>query len=332
MKPLSFGTRPRRALDKSRRFRPTLAPSNRGKLQVVQHIPVLLHQTLEGLAIKPDGRYWDGTFGGGGHSGEILARLEGDGRLTATDRDAVAEERAKQFATDARFTFQRGTILEMTEQLEGPWDGFLWDLGTSMMQLKDPERGFSFKDDGPLDMRMDRRHGTTAADLVNEMREEDLADLIYKYGEDRLSRRIAWQIVQARRHERIETTLALAECCRRAYPKKHHRIDPATRTFQALRIAVNEELDQVSEPLPKAVAKLAVGGRAAIISFHSLEDRIVKHCFRELAANGPYRIHTKKPLVADEQEARENPASRSAKLRVLERMPDGWSAKKGGRK
>lgn len=313
-----------------RRSRPTLATSQRGKLLVVQHIPVLLNQTLEGLAIKPAGRYWDGTFGGGGHSGEILARLNEEGRLTATDRDAVAEERAGRYADDPRFQFRRGTIAAMTDELSGPFDGFLWDLGTSMMQLKDPERGFSFKDDGPLDMRMDRRQETTAADLVNEMLEEDLANLIYKYGEDRLSRRIARQVVMARQQARIETTRELAECCKRAYPKKHHRIDPATRTFQALRIAVNDELDQVSDPLPKAVAKLAVGGRAVVISFHSLEDRIVKHCFRELAANGPYRVVTKKPLIADEEEARENPASRSAKLRVLERMPDGWTPKKRG--
>ncbi|CAM2065987.1 16S rRNA (cytosine(1402)-N(4))-methyltransferase RsmH [Sulfidibacter corallicola] len=297
-----------------------------------QHIPVLMEEVLEGLAVRPDGTYWDGTFGGGGHSGRVLAQLGPDGRLHGSDRDDVAEARAGAFASDSRFSFHRGAIEDVIDLIPNGLAGFLWDLGTSMMQLKEADRGFSFKEDGPLDMRMDRRQETTAADLVNNLPEGELADLIYMYGEERLSRRIARQIVAARQEHPIETTGALAELCRRAYPKRYHRIDPATRTFQALRIAINNELDMLRHQLPRAAAKLAEGGRAVIISFHSLEDRIVKHTFRELSETGEFAVLTKKPRVAAEEESRLNPASRSAKLRVLERCIPGSEPRSKGRR
>ena len=283
------------------------------------HLPVMLTETLDGLALRPDGTYWDGTFGRGGHSMAILARLGEAGRLIASDRDAAAADTAAA-VTDPRFRFLRGSLEEVTGTLEGPLDGLLWDLGCSTPQLKDPERGFSFSEPGPLDMRMDRDQELTAEVLVNQTPEKELADLIYLYGEERFSRRIASRIVEARKRARIEDTQTLADICRGVYPKKrHHRIHPATRTFQALRIAVNDELGQLERNLNTALHLLAPGGRAVIISFHSLEDRIVKHGFRGLAKEGGFHILTKRPLVAGEEELAANPAARSAKLRIIER-------------
>ncbi len=282
------------------------------------HIPVLIKETLEGLAIRPDGCYWDGTFGRGGHTRLILEQLGENGSLVGSDWDETAEA-ASQLIEDDRFRFIRGSLSQVVDQTPPNLSGVLWDLGCSTPQLKDPERGFSFKENGPLDMRMDQSQPTTAADLVNETREEDLANLIYKYGEERFSRRIAARIIEWRKEEPFHDTDRLARLCRSVYPKKYHRIDPATRTFQALRIVVNNELGELEDTLPLVLARLAPGGRAVIISFHSLEDRIVKHCFRQHAKEGGYKIITKRPLVADEAEARENPASRSAKLRVIEK-------------
>lgn len=187
------------------------------------------------------------------------------------------------------------------------------------MQLKEGERGFSFAENGPLDMRMDVRQKLTAYQVVNQYEETRLADLIYHYGEERFSRRIAARVVSQRRRAPIEDTKTLADICRGVYPRRHHRIDPATRTFQALRIAVNDELGQLERTLPRALARLRQGGRGVVISFHSLEDRIVKHGFREHSRGGSYRLITKKPLVPDEDERRANPASRSAKLRIIAR-------------
>lgn len=286
---------------------------------MIEHISVMMEQVLDGLSIKADGVYWDGTFGGGGHSSKILEALSEQGRLIGSDRDLTAMARSERFAGDARFTFLRGAISKVVDEIPEGIDGFLWDLGVSTMQIKDPERGFAFMADGPLDMRMDTADGETAADLVNSLPEKELADLIYKYGEERLSRRIARLVVLERKEKRIEDTATLADICRRAYPRKRHRIDPATRTFQALRIAVNGELDEIESSIPKALAKLAPGGRAVIISFHSLEDRIVKHTFREFAKTGPFQILTKKPLIPTDEETHANPAARSAKLRVLAR-------------
>lgn len=287
---------------------------------MIAHVPVMKNEALEGLAIRPNGTYWDGTFGRGGHSLAILERLDEKGRLIASDRDEQAEAVAMEM-NDTRLCFYRGTLEEALSRIEEPLAGFLWDLGCSTPQLKDATRGFSFSEAGPLDMRMDQKQELTAADLINETPEKELADLIYKYGEERFSRRISARIVAARTESRIENTLTLAEICRSVYPKKrHHRIHPATRTFQALRIATNDELDQLESSLPIALERLSAHGRAVVISFHSLEDRIVKHTFRPLAKEGRYRIITKRPLQASELETGENPASRSAKLRILERL------------
>jgi len=289
----------------------------------MQHIPVMSEQVIEGMQVKPRGTYWDGTFGQGGHSALILERLEAGGRLFGSDRDEAGQIAANRFGGDPRFSFLRGALAEVLDRLPGALDGFLWDLGCSTPQLKEAARGFSFNEDGPLDMRMDTSQRLTAADLVNGADERALADLIFRYGEERLSRRIAARIVAARREAPLATTAELAEICRRSYPRKYHRIHPATRTFQALRIAVNDELGQVETTLPRALDRLAEGGRAVVISFHSLEDRIVKHTFRALAKAGGYQLITKKPLIATEAEREANPASRSAKLRVLERTRGG---------
>lgn len=273
-----------------------------------------------GLNVAPTGIYWDGTFGNGGHSGAILNALGPEGTLVASDRDELARGFAgERYGDDARFQFLPGSLEEVVSQIPEGLSGWLWDLGVSTDQLVTPDRGFSFRFDGPLDMRMDPHQDFSAADLVNDTPEKELADLIYKYGEERFSRRIAAGIVALRSEGRIETTSALADVCRRVYPKKRHRIDPATRTFQALRIVVNDELGQLERTLPIALEKLAPGGRAVVISFHSLEDRIVKHCFRALHREGDYEVLTKRPLIADEEENSANPAARSAKLRVIAR-------------
>jgi len=287
----------------------------------MEHTPVMMKQAIDGLGVRPDGVYWDGTFGRGGHSARILELLDARGALFASDRDdaALTAAQAPPFAGDSRFRFFKNTLEDAVHRVPDGLAGFLWDLGCSTPQLRDAERGFSFKEAGPLDMRMDRDQETTAADLVNDLDETELANLIYRYGEERLSRRIAARVAVRRREARIEDTATLADICRAAYPRRRHRIDPATRTFQALRIAVNDELGQVERTLPTALAKLSAGGRGVVISFHSLEDRIVKHCFRNHAQAGGFRVLTKKPLIPDEAEAAANPAARSAKLRVLQK-------------
>lgn len=294
----------------------------------MKHIPVMMQEVLAGLSLddasqetwRRDGIFWDGTFGQGGHSQAILDRLSVQGRLFSSDHDAVAEDFAKtKLGHEPRFTFLRSALSQAVTQVPDQLTGVLWDLGVSTTQLKDAERGFSFQEAAPLDMRMDHRNPTTAADLVNTMEEKALADLIYKYGEERFSRRIAARVVTKRREAPIEDTATLAELCKYSYPRKHHRIHPATRTFQALRIAVNDELGEIESTLPKMLAKLAPGGRAVVIAFHSLEDRIVKHLFRDLAKAGGYDLITKKPLVPSAAEVAENPASRSSKLRILQR-------------
>lgn len=294
----------------------------------MKHFPVMMQEVLEGLGLhdasqdawRRDGVFWDGTFGQGGHSSAILECLSANGRLFSTDRDGVAQEFAQaKLSQEPRFTFIRSTLSEAVDQVPDQLTGVLWDLGVSTTQLKDAARGFSFQEAAPLDMRMDQSQPTTAADLVNTMEEKALADLIYKYGEERFSRRIAARVVAKRREAPIEDTLTLAELCKFSYPRKHHRIHPATRTFQALRIAVNDELGEIEQSLPRMLTKLAPGGRAVIIAFHSLEDRIVKHLFRDLAKAGEFELITKKPRVPSEAEISENPASRSSKLRILQR-------------
>ncbi len=281
------------------------------------HIPVLLAECMELLAVKRGGLYVDGTLGLGGHAAEVLLRSEPDGRLLGVDRDGetLARAEAALAGFGSRVRFAQADFREVPALLAGDRpDGILLDLGVSSLQLDTAERGFSFQADGPLDMRMDRSRGETAAEVVNRAREADLADLIYKFGEERASRRIARAITRARERAPIRTTCELAEIVRRAAPRSRRPgLHPATRTFQAIRIHVNRELDGLSP-----AACLAPGGRLVVIAFHSLEDREVKHTFRGLASRG-YRLLTKKPLRPGEEETRVNPRARSARLRGIAR-------------
>jgi 16S rRNA (cytosine1402-N4)-methyltransferase len=296
--------------------------------QPFRHVPVLLDAVLDGLQPRTGGRYIDGTLGGGGHAAALLERSSPNGLLLGIDADpaalAAAAERLQPFGERIRLAHGNFGALGALAAQAG-WqrvDGILLDLGVSSYQLDTAERGFSFQADGPLDMRLDPTEGQTAADLVNEASETELADLIFQYGEERASRRIARFIVEARRREPFTTTAQLAATVARALGGRHGKIHPATRTFQALRIAVNSELDNLERGLEQAVELLQPGGRLAVIAFHSLEDRIVKHFFRAEAKAEPARlaILTKKPIEADEAEARSNPRSRSAKLRIAERV------------
>jgi 16S rRNA (cytosine1402-N4)-methyltransferase len=286
------------------------------------HVPVLLAETLELLAVKPGGLWVDGTVGLGGHAEAVLRASAPDGRLLGLDRDGETLERAKKrlAAFGGRARLEPGDHREIPERLGGEKaDGILLDLGISSVQLDDPGRGFSFQAEGPLDMRMDRSRGETAADLVNRMRERDLADLIYAYGEEPASRRIARAIVEARARQPIATTTELADVVRRAAGRSRRPgLHPATRTFQALRIRVNGELDGLGEALERAASCLRPGGRLVVIAFHSLEDRAAKEAFRALAARG-FRPLTRKPVRPGEAEVRVNPRARSARLRALVR-------------
>jgi len=292
------------------------------------HVPVLLEESLEYLQVPPGGVVVDATLGLGGHSAEIAKRLGASGRLIAFDRDEHAMALAK--ATLARVTAELGPempamefvsrsfseIAEVTQP--GTLDGLLADFGVSSLQLDEAKRGFSFRADGPLDMRMDPRSELTAQQVVNQADEEDLANLIYEFGEERRSRRIARAIVRARP---IETTAELAQVISAVAPAmKGEKIHPATRTFQALRIHVNNELGEIQTLLNSAGPLLKPGGRVVLISFHSLEDRLVKDSFRDAARNGILEILTKKPVMAKEQEALRNPRSRSAKLRAARKV------------
>jgi 16S rRNA (cytosine1402-N4)-methyltransferase len=273
----------------------------------------------------------------GGHAEVILQASAPGGTLLGIDRDgealALARQRLAPFGP--RVTLVQGRYEELAD-LPGigkGFDGMLFDLGSSWLQLDSAERGFSFGREGPLDMRMDRSTGQTAADLVNRLSERDLADLIFRWGEERWSRRIAWAVVEARRRTPIRTTTELASLAagaipRRAWPRHIH---PATRTFQALRIAVNDELAGLGPALEKAVTLLRPGARAAAISFHSLEDRIVKQTWRGLEVSGRARVLTKRPITPGETEVAGNPRARSAKLRAVERAPlaPGRSARGG---
>ncbi len=288
-------------------------------------MPVLLEEVLELLRPRSGGLYVDGTLGLGGHAAELLRRSAPDGRLLGLDRDAEALALARQalapFGARVRFEqcdFRHGQHLLGTAFA----DGVLLDLGISSLQLDDAARGFSFRHDGPLDMRLDRSAGTTAAEVVNQTREDELADVIYRFGEERASRRIARAIVAARRVKRFETTLELADVVRRSAGRaRRPGLDPATRTFQALRIHVNRELEQLGEALSAWAHRLHVDGRLAVIAFHSLEDREVKQAFRALQAEGGFEIVTRRPLRPGAAEVERNPRARSARLRVLRRLP-----------
>jgi 16S rRNA (cytosine1402-N4)-methyltransferase len=286
------------------------------------HVPVLLAETLELLAVKPGGTFVDGTVGLGGHAEAVLRASAPHGRLLGLDRDGETLERARrrlaEFGDRARL--EQADFREIEERLSGDRvDGILLDLGVSSVQIDEAGRGFSFQAEGPLDMRMDRSAGETAADLVNRMRERDLANLLYEYGEEPASRRIARAIVFARERKRITTTTELAEIVRRAAPRgRRPGLHPATRTFQALRIRVNRELDGLGEAIKRAAACLKPGGRMVVIAFHSLEDRAAKEAFRALAARG-FRLLTRKPVRPPEAEVRANPRARSARLRAVAR-------------
>jgi len=286
------------------------------------HVPVLLAETLELLAVKPGGFLVDGTVGLGGHAAGVLRASAPDGRLLGLDRDGETLERARVRLAEfgERVHLEQGDYREIPERLgdERP-DAILLDLGVSSVQLDEAERGFSFQAEGPLDMRMDRSSGPTAADIVNRMREKDLADLLHQYGEEPASRRIARAIVFARERKRITTTTELADIVRRAAPRRRPGAPhPATRTFQALRIRVNRELEGLAEAVERAASCLRPGGRLAVIAFHSLEDRAAKEAFRALAARG-FRVLTRKPVRPGEAEVRANPRARSARLRAVER-------------
>ncbi len=285
------------------------------------HLPVLLAESLELLAVKPGGLYVDGTLGLGGHAAEVLRRSAPDGRLLGVDKDGETLERAmaRLAPFGPRVRFARADFREIPELLGGARaDGILLDLGVSSVQLDTADRGFSFQADGPLDMRMDRTRGETAAEVVNRTRERDLADLIFRFGEERGSRRIARAITRARERGPIRTTAELAEVVRRAAPRGRPGLHPATRTFQALRIRVNRELEGLSPALGALAECLAPGGRLVVIAFHSLEDREVKHTFRDLATRG-FRLLTKKPIRPGAEELRLNPRARSARLRAVAR-------------
>jgi 16S rRNA (cytosine1402-N4)-methyltransferase len=288
----------------------------------IVHLPVLLEPALEILAVRPGGFYVDGTVGLGGHASEILRRSAPDGRLLALDRDVEALEKAREriaeFGSRARLAHGDWRSLPSVLGEERP-DGVLLDLGVSSWQLDTPERGFSFRADGPLDMRMDRTGGVTAADVVNRLPEKELADVIYRFGEEHASRRIARAIVEARSRAHLRTTGELARVVRSAAGRARKRgLDPATLTFQALRIHVNRELEGLGDALAAIAHRLAPGGRLAVIAFHSLEDREVKNTFRALAREG-FALLTKKPVRPADAELAANPRARSARLRGLGR-------------
>lgn len=305
-----------------------------------KHTSVLLQECLDGLAIKPDGIYIDATFGRGGHSGEILSQLGEQGRLIAFDRDPQAIEAAKRFADDERFTIVHSPFADMAEVIEsmsltGEIDGVLMDLGVSSPQLDDAERGFSFLRDGPLDMRMDTSRGQSAAEWLAEADEQDITQVIKEFGEEKFGKRIAHAIVNERKVNPIMRTSELVRIIDQAMPVKDKFKHPATRTFQGIRIYINAELEQLRVGLKAATAILKPKGRLAVISFHSLEDRLVKRFMKEQSKGKavPHGLPlTQQEIDADkvlsligkaikpgEDELAVNVRSRSAVLRVAEK-------------
>ena len=287
------------------------------------HTPVLLEEVLHQLQPHTGGLYVDGTLGGGGHTEAILRASAPDGRVIGLDRDdeAIATSRARLSEFGARAQLVTANFSELREvlaklQVAGV-DGVIFDLGVSSRQLDEPTRGFSFQRDGPLDMRMSQSASLTAREVLATETQEELARIFFEYGEERRSRAIARRIVEQRKHEPLETTAQLVRLIERVLGPKRGPVHPATRTFQALRIHVNRELENLREGLVVATEVLNPGGRLVVISFHSLEDRSVKWYFRETST---LRILTKKPLMAGEEECEANPRSRSAKLRAAEKI------------
>ncbi len=317
----------------------------------IRHIPVLLRETIEGLNLHSGDTVVDGTLGSGGHSLELFEKVFPSGRLIAMDTDALAIERfkqriepiewAKQALDDGKIQLSHTNFSEIASVLDTAGvdtvNGILVDLGFSSDQMDDAARGMSFSKDGPLDMRLNQEQTLTAQQVVNDYSEEELTKILKEYSEERFARTIAQAIVRRRTQEEIRTTKALAELIESAIPKRYHgkKIHPATKTFQALRIEVNQELGSLKAFLPQAIERLAPGGRLAVISFHSGEDRIVKQFFQENARGCicpkefpicqcgiKSKVHkvTGKPIVAGEEEVKNNPRSRSAKLRIVEKL------------
>jgi 16S rRNA (cytosine1402-N4)-methyltransferase len=293
---------------------------------VTRHAAVMVREVVELLDCRPGKNFLDLTAGGGGHASEILRTTSPDGRILAADRDpqavARARERLSPFGERASVVHASFRDLDETVRARGSvrWDGALLDCGVSSDQLDAAQRGFSFRADGPLDMRMDPTRGFTAEEWLRSAQESEVADALFRYGEERHSRRIARAIVAARGRGGLRSTAELAELIRRAVPSgaRYGRIHPATRSFQAIRIVVNDELGQLEHALGVLPRLLPAGARIAVVSFHSLEDRAVKEAFRALHAGGRAAILTKKPLTPSETETATNPRSRSAKLRALE--------------
>ena len=306
------------------------------------HISVLYHELIESLNVSANGIYVDCTGGGGGHASLLLEKLSNQGRLIILDRDIDAVKRLNdKFAEDSRVSVVHSNFADIDKALEScniaKVDGIYADFGVSSFQLQEAERGFSFRKDGPLDMRMDTTCGEPVSEVVNSYSESNLSTIIYKYGEERFSRQIAAAVVKRRAVKPFTTTLDFAEVVKSAIPKKFHKkgINPATKTFQAFRIFVNAELDAVESLMSKISSLLKPNGRFVAISFHSLEDRIVKEWLHHYAApctcpdsfpvcvcgkEPEMKIITKKPIVPTEKEVHDNPLSRSAKLRVAERI------------
>ena len=294
----------------------------------VLHVPVMHREVVEFLNPKLGGCFLDGTLGLAGHSSLIAERIGASGHLIALDRDeqSLALAKSKLAGFKGRLDLVHSDFCDFDVVLKklgvDAVDGMLFDLGISSFQLDDPKRGFSFRSDGPLDMRMDQNNPVAARDLVNTLAEEELANIIFNFGEERFSRRIARAIVQYRSHKLIETAKELEEVVFTSVPVSYRRqrLHPATRTFQALRIAVNRELESLNMVMEKYAGYLKVGGRIGVIAFHSLEDRIVKDNFRASSKNGVMSSVVKKPLRPSEEEIQINPRARSARFRVAERI------------
>ena len=304
------------------------------------HQPVLLEEALQALNIKANGHYVDGTFGRGGHSGELLSRLGKEGGLLALDKDPSAIAEAKQrFGQDARFAIRQASFANLKQEVTtlgwlGQVDGILLDLGMSSPQLDDASRGFSFQKEGPLDMRMDPGQGQSAANWLAEAREMDIARVLKEFGEERFAKRIARAIVKARTEQAITTTGQLAAIIAAAVPTREPGKDPATRSFQAIRISINKELDDLKACLDEVLDVLKPGGRLVVISFHSLEDRLIKRFIRQQERGDEFPLDLPvtqiqlqprlravgKPVRPTEAEIRANPRARSAIMRVAERL------------
>jgi len=295
-------------------------------MNAIKHEPVLLDETIEYLNPKPNENFIDGTVGDGGHAAAILELTAPGGKLIGFDRDRRALERANRYLSKygERTKLIHSNFKNINQYVTADFKtrGVILDLGFSLAQIKDPQRGFSFREDGPLDMRYNQSQALTAADVVNTYNEDDLAKIFLLYGGEKYARRIAKNIVVRRKKKPFERTLELVAAISEAVPKKYHhaKIHFATRAFQALRIETNNELASVEEALPEALNIITEGGRLTIIAFHSLEDRIVKKFFKKKEKEGEIKILTKKPIKPKPEEIKRNPRARSAKLRVCEKV------------